>query len=410
MKNFILIFASLMLVSCGKSKSGSLNLNGGETGLSAPDAAFTTTQNGSVTIDLGSASSSNISITRQPAHGRIRLVGQTVTYRATDPLFSGTDTFGYRFTNGTISSNEATVSVTLTPLASGTSTHTENYFAQNFSLAGWRSYSSTAGHSANSLVEFRSGSYNNTPTSTRRFRVYGDSSSYAGNAAYLAQFGSLPVDGSSFPMGDWPWKADLIHIPECGVDTTITVKVQPNNNEYPMFAVLLNYDIDRNTSNTAHELTGYQVLVNSGGGSMTLSRFVQANELATAYIDRWPNTNYGTEAMANPVTSGPYKGWNYRNGPWPAGGNIGIGGPKVVAVRYQYDVTTKNTTISYEARPASGADATPGVWDVVVNLTGADSLTPGGSFGIMPLNYHTQSLLLTTDFDVAEYKLSCVLP
>jgi hypothetical protein len=55
-------------------------------------------------------------------------------------------------------------------------------------------------------------------------------------------------------------------------------------------------------------------------------------------------------------------------------------------------------------------DATPGVWDVVVNLSGADSLTPGGSFGIMPLNYHTQSLLLTTDFEVSEYKLECALP
>src|SRR5690606_16681426 len=98
-----------------------------------------------------------------------------------------------------------------------------------------------------------------------------------------------------------------------------------------------------------------------------------------------------SEAMLNPVEYGPYKGWNYKSGVWPAGGNVGVGTNVFVAVRYQYDPTTKSTTISYEVRKADGTDLTPGVWDQVVTLTGADSLPSGGSFGILGTNYHTDS-------------------
>jgi hypothetical protein len=398
MKRCLICLLALFLFACGKSKNSTVSK---VPGLSAGNAEYTTTQNGVFSLDLGGAAA-NVTITGQPAHGRVRLNGNTVTYRSTDPLFSGTDTFNYRFTNGITSSNEGTVKVIVTPLASGTTVHTENYADGAFALGGWRSYSSSTGHTPSSLAGFGAGG--------RHFRIYGDAASYAGDAVYGALFGVLPIDGSGFAMKDWPWKADLIHVPECGVDATVTAKISPLNDEYPMVAILLNYDIDRNQAGTAQELTGYQVLVNSGGGSLTLSRLNQANELATAYVDRWPNTNYGTEAMANPVVYGPYKGWNYKNGPWPAGGNVGAGGPKYLAVRYQYDTVTKNTKMSYEARSAGGVDATPGAWDVVVDLSGADSLTPGGSFGIMPLNYHTQSLLLTTDFEVSEYKLECALP
>jgi hypothetical protein len=412
MKNQILsaitVFASLALISCGKSKNSDVSQI---PGLSAGNAQLTVTQNGSVTMDLGSLGARNgLTITRAPMFGRIRVAGSKVTYRSTNPLYSGEDSFGYRFTSGGVTSTEGNVAVNITPLASGTTTYTENFAGQAFALQGWRSYGSTVGHTSSSLVEFRRGSYNGAASDVRRYKVYGDIASYAGDTTYMSLFASLPIDGSGFQMHDWPWKADLLHVPECGVDATVTVKIQPVNGEYPMAAILLNYDIDRNAANTAQELTGYQLLVNTGGGSLTLSRFNQAHELATAYLDRWPNTNYGTEALKNPVVSGPYKGWNYRNGAWPAGGNIGAGGAKFVAVRYQYDVTTGGTTISFEARPASGVDATPGVWDIVVNLTGTDSLTPGGSFGIMPMNYHTSSMLLTTDFEVSEFKLQCVLP
>ncbi len=364
--------------------------------LSAPNGELTTTQNGIVSINLGSVPGSNLVITSMPTRGRIVVEGTTVTYRSTDPLYTGKDTIKYRFVNGATSSNEATIVVNLTPIPAGTYSRIENYTGGDFSLAGWRSFSSTMGHTSSSLVE--------TGPTGRRFKVQGDMAAYAGDAAYLARFGVLPVDGSGFGMKDWPWKADLLRLPECGVDATITVKINALNNQYPMAAVLINYDIEN------RELTGYQLLVNAGGGSLTLSRFNRADELATAYIDRWPNTNYGTEAMANPIVSGPYKGWNYKNGSWPAGGNIGVGSVKFVAVRYQYDVSTKVTKISYEARGANGVDATPGSWDQSVTLSGADSLTPGGSFGLMALNYHTQSMILPTDFEVPEFKLQCVLP
>lgn len=216
-------------------------------------------------------------------------------------------------------------------------------------------------------------------------------------------------------MSDWPWKSELIHRGECGADNTITVKVSPNNSTYAMGAVLLNYDIETAGAGGAgsagageQALTGYQLLFNAGGGSLTLSRFgAGTHELATAYLDRWPNTTYGGEAGANPVTSGPYKGWNYRNS-FPAGGSLSTGGDFTVAVRYAYDTPTKTTTISYEARAADGVDLSPGVWDETVVLTGADSLPTGGSFGVMGTNYHTSSMILSTDFDIAGFSMYCV--
>lgn len=301
------------------------------------------------------------------------------------------------------------MNVVITAVASGTSTLTENYSGSQYVLSGWKSFSSTFGHTVNSVTGFASATYNGVLSPSRHFGIYGDNASYAGDSAYSSLFSILPVDGAAGPMKDWPWKAELIHFPECGYDTTITMKLAANGGQYPLGAILLNYDIEDNASDQ-QEMTGYQLFFNSGGGSLTLSRFNHAHELATAYMDRWPNTSYGNEAMANPIESGPYKGWNYRNGVWPAGGNVGVGTNIFLAVRYQYNVTTKDTVISFEARNINGTDSTPGSWDNVVTLSGADSLLTGGHFGLMGLNYHTDSVLLTTDFDVTEFKLVCVLP
>ncbi|MES2964166.1 MAG: hypothetical protein V4760_09775 [Bdellovibrionota bacterium] len=376
--------------------------------ITVADGNLTIQQNSSGAVAIGIADGT-IQITKQPAHGRIRVRGLNATYRSIHPLFSGTDSFDYTITKNGVTSNEATVNDTVTALASGASTHTETYAGGAFQLNGWNTYTSAAGQTTNSIFEFRNGTYNGTPTTMRRMAVYGDNASYAGDTLYNSLFGALPVDGAAGAMKDWPWKADLIQIPECGVDATLSFKISQNNGKIPLVALLLNYDIEK-TENNRYEMTGYHVFLNNGGGSATLSRFDQADELATSYLDRWPNTNYGNEAMANPVASGPYKGWNYKNGVWPAGGNLGIGGPLHLAVRYQYDVNTGNTTISYEARQPNGTDLTPGTWDIVVQLTGADSLTPGGGFGIMPVNYHTDSMLLETDIDVAEFKVQCSLP
>lgn len=397
--------------SCGKKKSlEAAEGGGGIPGLTLTDGTLTVKQNSSASMSLGPLTAANVQLVTQPQHGKITIKGNTATYRTTNPIYNGTDTFTYKIVNNGVSSNEAKVDVTITPLASGTSTHTENYAGQNFTLNGWKHFSSATGHTASSLAEFRTGSFNGTATDARHFAIYGDNTVYAGDAKYQSLFGTLPIDGAGGAMFDWPWKADLIHIPECGVDATITMKLAPIGGQYPMVAILLNYDIDRNSATNTHEFTGYQVLANGGGGSLTLSRYNNANELALAFIDRWPNTNYGTENFTNPIESGPYKGWNYRNGIWPAGGNVGVPKSMIIAARYQYDVATGNTTISYEARRPDGSDHTPGVWDMVVTLTGADSLRTGGGFGIMPLNYHTSSMILNTDFDIAEYKLVCVQP
>lgn len=407
------LIVAILLSGCSSPESAK-----GTSGASllASDSAFSTIQNTSATFNLGSAAATGALVVSAPAHGTLSLDGTIATYRPSDPTFSGTDAFTFKLTNGPVQSNPANVSVTITPLASGTTTYVENYLSSAFALTGWRQFTSQAGHTANSITVFSSTTYNGVATASRNFGVYGDIASYAGDAEYGSLFSVLPVDGAAGAMHDWPWKAELIHIPQCGVDATITMKLVANGGQYPMAAILINYDIERaaappaSAALSAFRLTGYQLLANSGGGSLTLSRFNKAHELATAYLDRWPNTNYGSEAMANPITSGPYKGWNYRNGVWPAGGNIGIAGQMLIAVRYQYDPTTATTTVSYEARQIDGTDLTPGSWDEVITLTGPDSLPPGGNFGIMALNYHTSTYLQTTDFDIPEYKLVCTLP
>lgn len=377
--------------------------------LNAADAVLVLTQNSSASLDLQSGLANEIEITQAPAHGAVTVDHTSARYWATDPLYSGTDSFKYKLKLSTLSSNEATVNVTLTPLTSGTTTYSENYAGGAFALTGWNSFTSSFGHSINSVVSFATSTFNSAAADSRHFGVYGDNSAYGGNSLYTALFGALPVDGAGGAMKDWAWKADLVYLPECGVDATVTVKAHENIGQAIMMGILLNYSIEEN-SQGEQELTGYQVLVNGGGGSLTLSRFNGANERALAFMDRWPNTNFGTEGNANPVQLGPYKGWNYLNGAFPAGGQLQPGPDALIAVRYQYDTATGNTTISYELRQIDGTDNTPGTWDVVVNLTGADSLRTGGGFGLMPVGYHTSASVQNTDFDVTEFKAQCVLP
>jgi hypothetical protein len=384
--------------------------------LNAVNSNITLTQNTSASVDLKAARATGAQVTQAPAHGTVSFLGTLATYRPADPTYHGTDSFKYKLINASTVSNEAEVSVTITPLTSGSYTFTENYAGHAYALTGWKQYTSDFGHTMNSVAQFSTTTYNSVSSDSRRFGIYGDSNGYLGDSFYTRVFGGIPVDGAGGAMHDFPWKAELVHLPECGVDATVTLKLTANGGQYPMAAILLNYDIDRRVSFSASSpfplmtLNGYQLLINSGGGSLTLSRFEHADQTATAYLDRWPNTNYGNENMTNPVTSGPYKGWNYRNGVWPAGGNVGTPTQFLVAVRYQYDPATKNTVISYESRHVDGTDDTPGTWDVAVTLTGADSLPPGGSFGLMAMDWHAASSLNTTDFDISEYKVQCNLP
>lgn len=374
----------------------------------AESKTLTVVQNSRKDLDLTSIGATAVEITQAPAHGVVTVRGMVATYRLTEPLFTGADSFKFKLLYGSVASEEAQVDVTVTPVTAGAFTFTESYTGGAYSLTGWTAHTSTFGHTVGSVTSFDTATYDSVVMPSRRFEVQGDNSSYAGDEAYNSLFSVLPVDGAGGAMKDWPWKAELIHLPECGVDATVVTKIVSNAGINPMGAILLNYDIGPN-ANGVTEMTGYHVLFNSGGGSLTLSRFKNAPETATAFLDRWPNTSYGTEAMANPVQYGPYKGWNYKNGAWPAGGNVGTGSNWNLAARYQYNSYTKVTTISYEARQINGTDLTPGTWDHEIVLSGEDSLPPGGSFGILGTNYHTSSLIIPTDFEVAEYKVDCSL-
>lgn len=53
--------------------------------------------------------------------------GTIATYRVTEPLYSGADTFTYQVMQGTAVSNAASVNVTVTGIASNQSLFTEDY-------------------------------------------------------------------------------------------------------------------------------------------------------------------------------------------------------------------------------------------------------------------------------------------
>jgi len=79
-----------------------------------------------------------IAITRAPSHGAARVLGTTIVY-APDRGYAGPDSFGYAAANETGASQQATVSVTVNPLAPAAmavnATVSENSAAQPVSLA-----------------------------------------------------------------------------------------------------------------------------------------------------------------------------------------------------------------------------------------------------------------------------------
>ena len=364
-------------------------------------------QNSSKSVEIEEAGVTALKITTEAVNGVITIKGTTLTYTPNDALFIGEDSFKFQVAVGTSWSPDVNAKVIVTKIANKTYLFSETYDGLGYQLEGWKNYSSSFGAGTITPNIFEAGTFNGMPVFARAFKLYGDSNSYLGDAAYISKFGTVPVDGTGGVMGDFPWKAETIHLPECMVDVTITAEVNPNAGLFPMGAILLNYRVDQNS--LATKLTGYQLLFNSGGGSLTLSRFDQADEAATAFMDRWPNTNFGNEANANPVVHGPYKGWNYKSGSWPAGGIVGVGA-FLVAARYQYNPATKVTTISYEVRKSDGTDLTPTSWDEVVTISGSDSFKPGGDFGMMALNWHQGSMIAPTDFDLSNFEMKCKVP
>ena len=210
-------------------------------------------------------------------------------------------------------------------------------------------------------------------------------------------FGLLPADGAGGGMKDWVWKSDLIRIPQCLLDVTMEVKFEYSSN-VPIMANMMNYNIDQKVSD--YEFTGYQVIVNGGGGSLTLSRFINADSRALAFVDRWPGTTIGNETGDNPVDGGPYRGWNFRNGNWPAGGAAHHSNQEqTVAVRYRY--VEEQQQYNYILRGKKcGCRSKPRGMGRSGFLTGEDSLTPGGSFGIAPILYHSTSAINNAGIDI----------
>lgn len=353
-------------------------------------------------------------IKQKPQKGDLSINGTEVTYTVKDATFSGEDGFTFVISDGMVESEEAKIMVTVTPLESGNYEFIENYEGGVFSLSGWESKTSELKQANSAVQDFTTTTYRSTATDARRIYVAGDINWYSGDDFYQAVFSALPVDGSGNAMFDYYWSSDLIKIPECVYDVEMTSKlVAPKGGTHNL--ILLNYRITADSQRNGSLFTGYQLLWNSGGSkSLTLSRFDGANEKALAFTDRWPDTTFGNENNNNPVEHGPYKGWNYYNGTWQAGGNL-LNSPStsrevLIAIHYRYDLNSGDTTIGWEARPTDGVDNTPSSYDKQRTLTGNDSLAPGGGFGFMPITYHNPNSISNPDLKIVEMTLKCLVP
>ncbi len=412
MKNVYCIILStgfLSMASCSNGSSGA-SAKGVLDSLVPDTVSVQTTQNTAVTYDLNPSStkypSATVEIVTAPQKGSVTFDGTNFNYEP-DAYETGADSFEYRIVAGSVTSSPAEVNVQIDPLTSGTFSFTENYSGGDYDLTGWESYSSSYGHATAPAYSFVTSTFNAVAADVRRIDVTVTSMSYGGNTLYNSLFSVLPVDGAGGAMNDWTWAADLIKIPSCFHEVEMVAKIKYITSA-PLVNLLLNYRVQ--TQNSTQYLTGYQLLVNAGGNSVTLAKFEEAHERAMSYIDRWPR--HPSEGSANPVRYGPYNGWNRRTGNFPAGANVNGGqGDVLVAVRYAYDPNTSNTQISFEVRSDAGVDSTPGTWDEVVNLTGSDSLAPGGGFGFMPVTYHNSSgFKVDSSAGLAQMALSCVVP
>lgn len=372
--------------------------------------SFQTEQNNNVASDLNPApalfTDATVEIVTAPQKGTVTLNGTSFNYEP-DPYQSGSDRFEYRIRSQGVTSSPAEVAIQMDPFTPGSYSFTESFVGGDYDLTGWTSYASHFGHAAGPNYGFTTSTFNAVATDLRTIGVSVNLNTYGGNDLYNQIFSVLPVDGGGGGMYDMPWGADLIKLPKCFHQVEMVTKIKYIS-AAPLVNLLLNYRIQ--TTSNVNYLTGYQLLVNSGGNTVTLSKFNNAHERITAYIDRWPL--HPAEGSANPVRYGAYNGWNRTVGNFPAGANVNSAQRDVlVAARYAYDPNTLATQISFEVRTDAGVDNTPGSWDVTVNLTGTDSLPPGGSFGFMPVTYHNST---GTKFDseagIAQFSFSCEVP
>jgi hypothetical protein len=238
---------------------------------------------------------------------------------------------------------------------------------------------------------------------------------------YLSDYGVVPIDGQGADPGQWPWIAEIIHRPGCVDDVSMSLQFHLRATGGIVAAALLNYRVVGD--GVDKRLSGYQVLWNGGGRTVTVSRLTGGKEHSFDYFDRWP----GRMSEPNPVDYGPYKGWDYLMADWanridsatsqyiwPAGGRADSSGAWVmdstIAARYDYDPTTGNVTLFWELRREDGTDDTPGVWDRQRTFTDEDALPPGGDFGVWTANYRKYNDPITNPavgIQVARIQLDC---
>jgi hypothetical protein len=352
-------------------------------------------QNDSVQAILSATSSAQLPLTYQiitaPKQGSAKVLNATTGLAQYIPnaLSTGVDSFTYGATDGS-GAGLAVVSISIMAVATGTSTLTETYSnlsGNGFDLPGWTTYRSSFA-TDNSVAAFVTDTFAGVSKSGRSLTVFEDPSLATALPSPLYSPYSTPIDGA----GQFPWLMDLRHEKTCISNATMTIDFKPiddGTHHADITGALLNFQVQG--SGAAQTLTGYVILVNGGGWSTTLSRYVGAFEHAFDYIDLWPGYPGGPNGpgncpvaghCANPIIDGPYKGWDYWSTPsTPAGGSAGAGHESTLASQYIYDPITGNVTINWELRQADGTDNTPGVWDNTVTLTGADAIPPGGSYG-----------------------------
>ncbi|HXH29790.1 MAG TPA: hypothetical protein VNJ01_03150 [Bacteriovoracaceae bacterium] len=208
---------------------------------------------------------------------------------------------------------------------------------------------------------------------------------------------------TGFDSGLFPYNLDLFKAPECYADVELRLPVRPitTGGTTTIYGALLNTTITGVGSR--RRITGYLIHLNGGGNSSTLVKFDRAYDHALDFIDHFP----GYVGNPNPQTDGPYKGWDFNNGPNPAGGFPNGDAEVMIAARYRYNSAAKSVVLNWEVRLSNGSDGSPGAYDATRTLSGTDALPPGGGYGVYLSMYGGLAAGTSNDLFVGPLTLDC---
>lgn len=294
-----------------------------------------------------------------------------------------------------------------------------NLNGDGFDLAGWRFYRSDFG--VLTTTRASSAMVPRPDYPSQSVRSYGIATDAANLASLASPSDYAPFSSPLSPAGQFPFAAEVLHQPECSTDVELNAPVfwQSLSNQGSLHGALLNFS--STGAGASRKMRGYMILVNPGGQNTTLVRIGDGNDHTFDHLDIWPGymrpgniLNCPISGLcSNPMTSGPYRNWDYwhTNGfAWesmPAGGNAAELANTIFA-QYSFHPITRSVTVAWELRTFEGVDQSPDVWDNQRVLIGEDALEPmGGGFGTIAIHYGGATTVAYDGVNLRTFALKC---